>query len=319
MARSTHRHAVANTNKGGTDAFVAKFDPQGALLWVTQFGSTGDDSVEGIIPPQQYTAPLPLCSGLDEGEHARRPSERTEYASAGGVDLFVAEIQLDNGAIRWVRQFGTAGDDIAYGLVTDRSAMIYVVGSTTGRLDGVTEPGAIQRCLHHATQLLRGLDGCPSTSSTSHRPRWTPLPTPWPSNLEDYPYLFVTGRVQGNEEGSLFVAKFDTYLNPPGDLGPGVVTMGGRNKGSDSDTGWAIAVDQSGNVIVAGSTLGAFEGNASAGGEDIVVVKLTSRLATVWTHQYGTDADDAAHGVAVDAEGSIYVTGSHGLPQRPGP
>ena len=77
-------------------------------------------------------------------------------------------------------------------------------------------------------------------------------------------------------------------------------------------------MDQSGNVIVAGSTLGAFEGNASAGGEDIVVVKLTSRLAPVWTHQYGTDAVDAARGVAVDAEGSIYVTGVTGFPSGPG-
>jgi hypothetical protein len=30
---------VPNTNKGGTDVFVAKFDPQGSLLWVIQFGS----------------------------------------------------------------------------------------------------------------------------------------------------------------------------------------------------------------------------------------------------------------------------------------
>ena len=37
-----------NSNSGGTDAFVAKFDPQGALLWVAQFGSGADDFIEGI-------------------------------------------------------------------------------------------------------------------------------------------------------------------------------------------------------------------------------------------------------------------------------
>jgi hypothetical protein len=234
---------------------------------------------------------------------------------AGGVDFFVAEIRLDDGAIRWVRQYGTAGDDSAYGLVTDQSAMIYVVGSTTGRLDGVTEPGAT------SDAFIMKLDG--SGNSFDIRPfnvASAPLDTVAYAVAiasGSNPSLFVTGRVQGNEEGSLFVAKFDTDLNPPS-LGQSVVTLGGRNKGSDSDTGLAIAVDQSGNVIVAGSTLGAFEGNVSAGGEDIVVIKLTSRLAPVWTHQYGTDAVDNALGVAVDAEGSIYVTGVTGFPSGPG-
>jgi len=39
---------VPNTNKGGADAFVAKFDPLGELLWVTQFGSAADDFIEAI-------------------------------------------------------------------------------------------------------------------------------------------------------------------------------------------------------------------------------------------------------------------------------
>ena len=309
----------ANTNAGGKDAFVAKFDPQGALLWVTQFGSTEDDSVEGIfLYSRYYGTPSALyVAGSTKGSMPGGP-QRGMNTLAGGVDLFVAEIQLDNGAIRWVRQYGTAGDDIAYGLVTDQNAMIYVVGSTTGRLDGVTEPGA--SCDAFILQLSSYGDWMNRVNQFSVAS--APLDTVAYAvaiGSGNYPYLFVTGRVQGNEEGSLFVAKFDTYLNPPPEnLGPGVVTMGGRNKGSDSDTGWAIAVDQSGNVIVAGSTLGAFEGNASAGGEDIVVVKLTSRLATVWTHQYGTDAVDIARGVAVDAEGSIYVTGVTGFPSGPG-
>jgi hypothetical protein len=299
----------ANTNAGRKDAFGAKFDPQGALLWVTQLGSTEDDSIEAIFLHSRYGTPSSLyVAGSTNGSMPGNPTVGgNQYA--GGVDLFVAEILLDNGAIRWVRQYGSAGDDSAYGLVTDESAMIYVVGSTTGRLDGVTEPGAI------SDAFIMKLDGSGNSFDIRQfNVASAPLDTvAYAVAIESrsFPSIYVTGSAKGNEEGSLFVAKFDTYLTQP--ASGGVATMGGRN-----DTGWAIAVDQSGNVIVAGSTLGAFEGNAAAGGEDIVVVKLTSRLAPVWTHQYGTDAVDAARGVAVDAEGSIYVTGVTGFPSGPG-
>jgi hypothetical protein len=304
----------ANTSAGGKDAFVAKFDPQGALLWVTQFGSTGDDSVEGIFLHNLFGTLTLYVAGSTNGSMPGGP-QRGMNPLAGGVDLFAAKIDPSSGTISWVRQYGTAGDDIAYGLVADQNAMIYVVGSTTGRLDGVTEPGATRDAF-----LLKLNASGDWMEINQFNIASNPLDTEaYAVAIESLsnPSLFVTGRVQGNEEGSLFVAKFDTHLNPAS-LGQSVVTLGGRNKGSDSDTGWAIAVDQSGNVIVAGSTKGAFEGNASAGGDDIVVVKLTARLATVWTHQYGTDALDAARGVAVDAEGSIYVTGVTGFPSGPG-
>jgi hypothetical protein len=301
----------ANTSAGRKDAFVAKFDPQGTLLWVTQFGSTEDDSVEGTFLHSIYGTPSALyVAGSTNGSMPGGP-HRGMNTLAGGVDLFVAEIQLDDGAIRWVSQYGTAGDDIAYGLVTDQSAMIYVVGSTTGRLDGVTEPDATR----DAFILQLNSSGGWMNRVNQFNVASAPLDTvAYAVAIESrsYPFIYVTGRVEGNEEGSLFVAKFDPDLNPPSS-GQSVVTMGGRN-----DTGWAIAVDQSRNVIVAGSTLGNFEENTSAGGEDIVVVKLASTLATVWTHQYGTDALDAARGVAVDAEGSIYVTGVTGFPSGPG-
>lgn len=117
--------------------------------------------------------------------------------------------------------------------------------------------------------------------------------------------IFVTGLVSGHSQGSLFVAKFsyDQELLS-------TVTLGGPNRGSDNDQGLAIAVDGSRNVIVAGSTLGNFEGNTSSGAEDIIVAKFNRNLSLLWTRQYGTDGHDTARGVAVDSGGSIYATGS---------
>lgn len=41
----------------------------------------------------------------------------------------------------WTRQFGTASDDMAYGVATDTSGNIYMTGTTDGGLDGNTNAG----------------------------------------------------------------------------------------------------------------------------------------------------------------------------------
>ena len=63
-----------------------------------------------------------------------------ENKNAGRADAFVAKIHT-GGTLRWIKQFGTDKDDFAYGVTTDRSGLVYVVGSTNGTIDGVTDPG----------------------------------------------------------------------------------------------------------------------------------------------------------------------------------
>jgi len=122
-------------------------------------------------------------------------------------------------------------------------------------------------------------------------------------------YIYITGRIMAYAKGSLFVTRIDPWFEQIR-----TVTLGGPNSGSDNDAGRAIAVDSKGSVIVAGSTQGNFDGNAWSGAEDIVVVKYTAGLTKLWSRQFGTDSNDAAYGVAIGAEDSIYVTGITGYP-----
>ncbi len=71
----------------------------------------------------------------------------------------------------------------------------------------------------------------------------------------------------------------------------------------------AVAVDGSGNIIVAGHTWGALPGQTRAGLSDAFVRKLSPAGAEMWTIQFGSPAADAATGVAVDASGNIIVAG----------
>ncbi len=315
MAGMTHGvinapQQVTNSNFGEADVFVAKLNAQGEILWVTQFGSTADDYLKGIAL-SNYNGVISLyVVGNTEG---RMPGGQDSYvnAPAGGKDFFAAKIHPESGTVRWIRQYGSSGDDEAYGVACDGSGMVYVVGSTTGSLDGAANPGGT------SSAFIMKIDaygygfgtyqfnvGTTPVSTAAYAVAVDSTSSSWVT------YVYVTGVASGNEAGSLFVAKFDSYLGPVGSI----ATLGGRSRGSDYDAGYAIAVDPSGSIIVAGSTTGGFEGNVSQGSEDIVVAKLTSRLVPVWTFQHGTDASDVAQGIAIDSEGSIYITGATGFP-----
>jgi Beta-propeller repeat/FG-GAP-like repeat len=88
--------------------------------------------------------------------------------------------------------------------------------------------------------------------------------------------------------------------------------------GTDSEEGFGIALDGSGNSSVTGyfegtATFGAGEANqttlTAAGSSDIFVAKYNSSGVLLWAKQAGgTDLDEGS-AIAVDGSGNIYVTG----------
>ncbi len=87
--------------------------------------------------------------------------------------------------------------------------------------------------------------------------------------------------------------------------------------GSGADTATALAVDASGSAYIAGYTdsfnfpaLNAAQ-SFNAGGNDVFVAKLSpGGNSLVYCTYLGGTADDRAYGIAVDAQGNAYVTGS---------
>ncbi|SVC38992.1 uncharacterized protein METZ01_LOCUS291846 [marine metagenome] len=78
---------------------------------------------------------------------------------------------------------------------------------------------------------------------------------------------------------------------------------------SSNDDAFGVATDSSGNVYVTGATTGGLDGNTSAYGNDLFVVKYNSSGTKQWTKQLGTSSNDYARGVATDSSGNVYVAG----------
>ena len=95
-----------------------------------------------------------------------------------------------------------------------------------------------------------------------------------------------------------------------------VLVYGTYAGGSGDDRAWAIAVDAAGCAYVAGETWSVnfprtFNFSHSAGNLDAFLIKLNAAgTAVLYATYFGGAARDSARGVALDAAGNAYVTGS---------
>jgi len=230
--------------------------------------------------------------------------------SAGDYDVFVTKLN-SAGAHQWTTTFGSTGTDISYGVAVDGSGNVHIAGIFTGTVDfgagNVTSAGVGDVFV---TKL---------NAAGAHQ--WT---TTFGGTSQDISYgVAVDG--SGNVH---ITGIFNGTVN----FGAGNVTSAGGNDGfvtklnaagahqwtttfgsTDTDNGWGVAVDGSGNVHIAGRFFGTVNfgaGNVtSAGSYDVFVTKLDSSGAHQWTTTLGGTGNDRAYGVAVDGSGNVYTAG----------
>src|ERR1700683_4794984 len=114
--------------------------------------------------------------------------------------------------------------------------------------------------------------------------------------------------VSGQCTGDAFVAKLNTQ---------GSIVYSTYLGGSGEDAGHAIAIDANGNMYVAGTTTSndfptfKTEQTSLGGGQDAFIAKISADGSHLFFATYlGGNGDDESRGIAVDATGNIFVTGS---------
>jgi hypothetical protein len=112
----------------------------------------------------------------------------------------------------------------------------------------------------------------------------------------------------------IFVAKLD------GTTGNVVAAQGWGSTGR-SDA-FAVTVDASNNILLAGDISGAVDFGNDANSNDVsiaylgltdaFVAKFTSALVPIWAKSYGDAAhDQAVNGIAADSSGNVFVGGTY--------
>ena len=99
---------------GDMDAFIAKFDSSGGLIWDRIWGGSSDDWGYGV--------------SVDEDGNVYIVGSTTSFG-AGANDAFIAKFS-SNGDLIWDRTWGTSSIEGAYGIAVDVHGNVYVTGNT---------------------------------------------------------------------------------------------------------------------------------------------------------------------------------------------
>ncbi|MFM7063185.1 MAG: hypothetical protein ACKO04_06805 [Actinomycetes bacterium] len=117
---------AAGRSLGGTDGFVARFDPAGNQRWAVQVGSSGDDELRAVAAAGEARR------GTEQFIVGGSTGGLVGAASAGGADALVVALGPD-GRQQWATQFGSAGTDRVTAVLAD-GATVLVAGTTDAAL-----------------------------------------------------------------------------------------------------------------------------------------------------------------------------------------
>jgi hypothetical protein len=178
------------TALGSDDAFLAKYDPAGNLLWTRQFGSADLDMATGVTANSTGVYVTGWVGGAMAGQ-----------TSAGSFDAFLVKYDAAGNAL-WAHQFGTADSDAATAVATDGSAL-YVSGTTSGALPG-------QTAMHSADAFVVKYDNSGELLGT--RQFGTFLPDTAYSTAVAGTAVYVAGSTDGDLPGALRSGSIDSFL-----------------------------------------------------------------------------------------------------------
>ncbi|QSQ13798.1 SBBP repeat-containing protein [Myxococcus landrumensis] len=261
-------------------------------VWQQQLGSDADELAMAVatVGDAVYLA----------GHTAGQLGEETSW---GGQDVFVAKHDATDGSLQWVRHVGTAMNDRALAVTADLDGNVYVAGHTWGsflpylnaggsdffvlKLDGT---GALKWVRQFGTNT----DDFATGLAVTRRP--------------EQHGLFLSGYSLGRLDGSptpgnydVVVAKLDTGGNPYW------MQQFGTNR---NDVALGVALSAAEDVYLVGHTMGSLDGVTLPGTTvDLFVAKYNVRGEAQWLRQLGSNSDEYGTGIAVDEEGSAYVSG----------
>ncbi|MGH9720011.1 MAG: SBBP repeat-containing protein, partial [Bryobacteraceae bacterium] len=250
---------VQGTNRGQTDAIIAKLVPAGnALAYSTYLGGAGDDRGAAIAIDSAGNA---YITGTTSSNNFTTVTP-VQAALAGQQDAFAAKLNAAGSALAYSTYLGGTKDEyveVGASIAVDASSSAYIVGTTTSAdfptasamqssLRGVYDAFAAKLSTAGTALVYSTYIGGASvdyanavavdSSGNAHVVGYT--------NSFDFP---ISGSEQPTPAGNYdaFLAK----LNATGST----IGEGAFLGGTGSDTGFGIALDTAGGAYVVGQTM----------------------------------------------------------------
>lgn len=310
------------TSVGNSDGFVSKFDSNGTLVWVKQFGSTSlDTAVEVKLDSNNDV----YITGSFRGTVDFDPGAGTANKTSNGEnDIFLLKLS-NSGNFVWVKSFGSTQYDEGVDLALDNSNNIHLLSNFTGTVD--FDPGASTYNLTSTSASY--FDIAVTKLDSNGNFIWA---KGFGSTSEEY-----AGGIVINNSGNVYVSgNFDGTV----DFDPGAGTFNLTSNfydlfvsaldnsgqflwaihvgGSGIDEGNDIAIDTADNIYVLGHFQDTVDFNpksdtfylSSNGLSDGYILKLDNFGNFMWARSFGSAMADFALNIILDSNNNPYIIGS---------
>jgi hypothetical protein len=302
------------SSRGVDDAFVARYDPAGAIVWARQIGGQLSDSGRGIAVAGDGSV---YVTGLFAA--VARFDDPVTRRSAGQSDAFVAKYSA-GGQLEWAARAGGAATDSGFGVAVAGDEIV-VAGLFSGAASFEHGDGSLAATL----QSAGGSDSFVARYSADGRLLWARAAggsgndaaravavdgagdayvTGSFRDAATFASPGATGQLTSAGSEDLFVARY----SPAGEL-----RWARSAGGAGVDRGFAIALDGARSSYITGFFSGAatFGGEALAGaGAEIFLAKLDADGAIVGAVGAGGPGTDEGRGIALAPDGTILLTGT---------
>jgi len=328
------------TPAGASDAFVAKLSPQGdSLAYATYLGGAANDNGWGLAVDgsgNAYVTGVTISTNFPT-LNAVQSSIKRDSSNNVTQDAFVTKLNAAGSGLVFSTYLGGNRSDYGLGITVDALSNVYLVGNSTST--DLATSGSAQSVYGGGTTF--GDAFVAKLNATG-------------SGIVYLTYLGGTQDEEGravavDDQGNMYAAGYTRSSNYPS-LNPVQSNFGGGTcagapcpdafvtklsaggafvystfiGGNGDDRAQGLAVDASGNAHVSGFTNSTnFRAIGSsqiglAGGYDIFISKLNSTgQAYIYSALLGGSGDDQAFGLALDAAGSVFVTGQTGSADFP--
>ncbi|WP_437673478.1 hypothetical protein [Sorangium sp. So ce131] len=120
---------VCPTSAGGTDIFVRKYDPRGAVLWTRIYGDNTNQFATGVAVDAEGNV---LLTGRYNGTLSL--GSRQVRNSGLGPNLFIAKLDSGGNSV-WLSDYGDTSSQQGTGIAAAPSGAVVVTGTYTGSLN----------------------------------------------------------------------------------------------------------------------------------------------------------------------------------------
>ena len=318
--------AYDSTYNGGGDIFLAKFDPDGLLLWSTFFGGSDLDAAPGIALDDSsnvYLVGYTLSDETSESFPATGGKYQATYQGGGG-DGFLAKFD-SSGSFQWATYIGGSAVDSMQFVQVASDGDLIVLGASGS--SGMATAGAYDETPDTTKNGYYEIDGFAIRLSSDGTTReWSTYAAV--TTGDDY----LKG-IALDDSDNIYTATWHDIDDPAtadensdGEAGLLILSSDGSSgtwvtyDGAGYQRPTAVVLDESGNIYLSGITddaeaLTLYDTPLEAyhSDKDGFIIKHNTSGTLTWSTFFGESGDDRIWWMEVSDAGSLVITGDEHL------